>query len=200
MFDRTDSEIGCGRSVTEDGQGGCILRLAGSLFLSPNLGDSIAIDGVCLTVVEHTSASLTFQAGPETFHRTTLGRLAKGDRVNLEPALRVGDPLGGHFVSGHVDCVGTIAEVIENGEWRTYRFDLSAEFDDLLVMKGSIAVDGISLTLAEVTSGRFGVMVIPHTLANTTLGTKSVGAPVNLEFDLIAKHVRKLFKTLTVTI
>ncbi len=197
MFTGLIQAVGAVAVVAEDGSSRSLCIAAP---FAPDIGASIAVDGACLTVAERSGDSFTLQVGPETLAKTTLGRLKDGHLVNLEPALRVGDPLGGHFVSGHVDCVGSIAEVIENGEWRTYRFDLPAEFDDLLVMKGSIAVDGISLTLAEVTSGRFGVMVIPHTLANTTLGNKSVGEPVNLEFDLIAKHVRKLFKTLTVTI
>jgi riboflavin synthase len=186
--------------VSDDGHGGRTLRIESPLEPTPELGASVAVDGACLTVVENSIGSLTFQAGPETLHRTTLGKRTAGDPVNLEPALRVGDPLGGHFVTGHVDCTGTIAEVVESGEWRGYRFDVPPGYDDLLVLKGSVAVDGISLTVAEVAERRFGVMLVPHTLAHTTLGAKTPGDAVNLEFDLLAKHVRKLFQTLTVTI
>jgi riboflavin synthase len=200
MFTGLVRAVGTVASATMDGHGGRTVRVESPLHPRPAVGASVAVDGACLTVVEPAAGSLTFQIGPETLHRTTLGRLAPGHRVNLEPALCVGDPLGGHFVTGHVDCAGPIAEVVESGDWRGYRFDVPAGYDDLLVLKGSVAVDGISLTVAEVAEKRFGVMLVPHTLAHTTLGDKKVGDAVNLEFDLLAKHVRKLFKTLTVTI
>ncbi|HEY2784862.1 MAG TPA: riboflavin synthase [Fimbriiglobus sp.] len=200
MFTGLVRGIGTVSAAIDDGCGGRILRVNAPNVSPQAVGASVAVDGVCLTVSESSAESLTFQAGPETIDRTTLGKLAAGNRVNLEHALRVGDPLGGHFVTGHVDCVGSIAEIVESGEWQTYYFNVPKGFDELLVMKGSVAVDGISLTLAEVTPDRFGVMLIPHTLANTALGTKGVGDAVNLEFDIIAKHVRKLVKNLTVTI
>jgi len=200
MFTGLIRAVGTVVTAADDGHGGETLRLTATLSPAPAVGASVAVDGACLTVVEQAAGSLTFQVGPETLHRTTLGRLAPGHRVNLEPAIRVGDPLGGHFVTGHVDCTGTIAEVVESGDWRGYRFDVPAGYDDLLVLKGSVAVDGMSLTVAEVAEKRFGVMLVPHTLAHTTIGDKKVGDSVNLEFDLLAKHVRKLFQTLTVTI
>jgi riboflavin synthase len=159
------------------------------------LGESIAVNGVCLSVVERSGGGFVFQVGPETLARTDLGALVPGDRVNLERALRVGDALGGHFVTGHVDCVGRISERIPNGGWQTIWFEFPTGFDELLVEKGSVAVDGVSLTVVDVRPGRLSVMLIPHTLANTTLGYKPVGAAVNLEFDLLAKHVRKLIQT-----
>lgn len=164
------------------------------------IGESVAVNGVCLTVVEKSAETFVFQVGPETVTRTTFGTLAVGDRVNLERPLRVGDPLGGHFVTGHVDGIGRIAKRESAGEWETVWFDLPKELDDLLVVKGSIAIDGVSLTLVDVQPGRVSVMLIPHTLANTTLGHKAVGATVNLECDLIAKHVYKLFKSLSITL
>lgn len=184
-----------------DTDGGRELAIAGANFV-PQLGESIAVNGVCLTVVDSagvpgTSApegNLRFQVGPETLVRTNLGDLQPGDRVNLERALRVGDPIGGHFVSGHVDAVGRIAQRIHGGDWQTIWFEYPPEFDELMVSKGSIAIDGISLTLVDVEPGRFSVMLIPHTLAVTTLGFKPVGGTVNLEFDLLAKHVRKLVR------
>jgi len=200
MFTGLVRSVGTVTAVADDGHGGKTLRLSAALTPAPAVGASVAVDGACLTVVETTGGTLAFQVGPETLHRTTLGRLAPGGRVNLEPALRVGDPLGGHFVTGHIDCTGAIAEVVESGDWRGYRFDVPAGYDDLLVLKGSVAVDGISLTVAEVAEKRLGVMLVPHTLGHTTIGDKKVGDAVNLEFDLLAKHVRKLFKTLTVTI
>lgn len=185
--------------VRDDGHGGRILRVADpAIAPSLVLGESVAVNGACLTVVANDATGFEFQAGPETLNRTTLGRTAVGDRVNLERALRVGDRLGGHFVTGHIDCVGTIAQKIPNGDWHTVWFQLPSEFDCLLVNKGSIAVDGISLTLVDVEPGRVSVMLIPHTFSATTLGFKAVGGEVNLEFDLIAKHVQKLFATLTI--
>jgi riboflavin synthase len=198
MFTGLIQSVGTVAAAADDGQGGKTLRITSPL--APAVGASVCVDGACLTVTECTGGGMTFQVGPETLAKTTLGKLAAGHRVNLEPSLCVGDPLGGHIVTGHVDCVGTIAEIVESGNWRTYRFACPAGFDDLFVMKGSVAVDGISLTVAESGAGTFGCMLIPHTLAHTTLGAKKAGDAVNLEFDLIAKHIRKLFKNLTVTI
>jgi len=201
MFTGLIQSLGRITAIADDGHGGRVLRIAEPTF-APNLvlGESIAINGVCLTVVEHNDESFRFQAGPETLQKTNLGELVIDNRVNLERALRVGDSLGGHFVSGHVDAVGTIAERTQNGEWETIAFDCPKSLDELMVTKGSIAIDGISLTLVDVARGRFTVMLIPHTLAHTTLGFKPVGATVNLEADLLAKHVQKLFKSLSITI
>jgi riboflavin synthase len=198
MFTGLVQEFGTVAGVADDGHGGRLLRVR-EPGLAPRLavGESVAVNGACLTVVERLDDSLGFQVGPETLARTNLGGLDRGDPVNLERALRVGDPLGGHFVTGHVDCVGRIADRVPGGEWQTVWFEFPAEFDELLVTKGSVAVDGVSLTVADVLPGRLGVMLIPHTLANTTLGQKAVGAEVNLEFDLLAKHVRKLFRSLS---
>jgi riboflavin synthase len=150
-------------------------------------------------VVARGGDGFDFEVGPETLAKTTLGRLRAGDRVNLERALRVGDALGGHFVTGHVDCVGTVLEQTLTGEWLTVWFGFPAEWGELLVSKGSVAVDGVSLTVVDALSDRLSVMLIPHTRQNTTLGLKPPGAPVNLEFDLLAKHVQKLFKKLSIT-
>ena len=199
MFTGLVQTLGTVRAADSDGHGGRTLRIE-EATTAPQLtvGESVAVNGACLTVVSRDGDAFVFEVGPETLTRTTLGKLVPGDRVNLERALRVGDPLGGHFVSGHVDCVGKLAQRTQSGEWQTVWFELAKEFDDLLVVKGSIAIDGVSLTLVEVKPGRVSVMLIPHTLANTTLGTRQVGDAVNLEFDLLAKHVRKLFKTLTI--
>ena len=184
--------------VEADGHGGRILRIAESGF-APNLvlGESISVNGACLTVVGFDRDSFAFHVGPETLLRTNLGELNPRDRVNLERALRLGDHLGGHFVSGHIDAVGTIARREPSGDWQTIWFDVPAEADELLVPKGSIAIDGVSLTLVDVQRCAVSVMLIPHTLAHTTLGHKPVGATVNLEYDLLAKHVQKLVRTYT---
>lgn len=157
-------------------------------------GESVAVDGVCLTVTAKEGDSFAVQVGPETLTRTTLGRLQKGDVVNLEPALRAGDPLGGHLVTGHVDTVGTIVAETQEGEWRYVEICFHSSFADYLAPQGSIAVDGVSLTIVSCTEDRFRVMLIPHTLAVTTLGRKTVGAAVNLEFDLVAKYICRLVR------
>jgi len=158
----------------------------------PNIGDSIAVNGCCLTVVEVGAGGVTFEAGPETLARTTLGELAVGSRVNLEPSLAVGDRLGGHFVTGHVDAVGKLLARSDDRAWSTMWFGMDAELAWGLAPKGSVAIDGVSLTVVDVEQDRFSVAIIPHTLAATTLGELSVGGKVNLEIDLVAKYVRQL--------
>ncbi len=158
----------------------------------PEIGESIAVNGVCLTVVSTHEGQLSFEIGPETLKRSNLGQLKAGDRVNLERSLRVGDRLGGHFVQGHVDGIGVIESRTRNGDWEDVWFRCPAVLTRLMVPKGSIAIDGVSLTLVNVEAERFSVMLIPHTQAVTTLGFKQVGEPVNLECDMLAKHVQKL--------
>jgi riboflavin synthase len=158
------------------------------------IGDSVAINGACLTVIAHDKETCSFQAGPETLQRTNLGELAPGDRVNLERALSLGDKLGGHLVQGHIDGVGRITERRQDGEWEMVWFRCPAELATQMVSKGSVAVDGVSLTLVDVTSDSFSVALIPHTLERTTLGFKKTGALVNLETDLLAKYVWKCLR------
>ncbi|MFO0847442.1 MAG: riboflavin synthase [Gemmataceae bacterium] len=199
MFTGLVQALGAVARATDDGHGGRTLWVT-EPGMAPGLvlGESVAVNGACLTVVERAADRFAFQVGPETVNRTNLGELAAGDRVNLERALRVGDAIGGHFVSGHVDAVGRIAERVPNGDWQTVWFGVPPEADELLVGKGSIAIDGVSLTLVDVRPGRVSVMLIPHTLAHTTLGLRPVGAAVNLEFDLLAKHVQKLVQKMAV--
>ena len=156
------------------------------------VGDSVAIDGVCLTVVAVESGRLAFDAVPETLARTSLGTLEQGSRVNLEPALRAGDALGGHYVQGHVDGVGAVRSAEPEGEGRRIWFDAPSEVLRYVVEKGSIAVQGTSLTVAALDEGGFAVALIPHTLAATTLGALEPGDRVNLEADVLAKYVEKL--------
>jgi riboflavin synthase len=201
MFTGLVQTLGTVRAVTDDGHGGRLLVVAEpGLARRVTAGESISVNGACLTVVTHDAETLAFQAGPETLAKTNLGGLAVGDRVNLERSLRVGDLLGGHFVTGHIDCTGTVLDRQPNGDWLTVWFGFPAEFADLLVSKGSVAVDGVSLTVVEALADRFSVMLIPHTRDHTTLGTRPVGGVVNLEFDLLAKHVRKLLQNMTITI
>jgi riboflavin synthase len=156
------------------------------------LGASIAVDGVCLTVVERGPGRFAADLGPETLARTTLGGLRAGDRVHLERPLRLGDPLGGHLVSGHVDGLGTVVARRPVGTALELDIEAPAEVAGTLVPKGSITVEGASLTVNTVAGKRFSVTLIPHTLAVTKLGDKPVGAPVNLEADLVAKHIDRL--------
>lgn len=155
------------------------------------IGDSVSINGCCLTVVAVDNESLGFDAGAETLSRTNLGRLDKGGRVNLERSLRVGDRLGGHYVTGHIDGTGSLDERIDEADWSTFWFRMPTRLGRQMASKGSIAVDGVSLTLVDVEAERFSVALIPHTLEVTTLGPLQSGDPVNLETDVLAKYVEK---------
>jgi riboflavin synthase len=157
-----------------------------------SVGDSVAIDGVCLTVTSANGSVLAFDAVRETLERTTLGSLAPGAAVNLEPALRAGDPLGGHYVQGHVDAVGRVRTVEPEGDGKRIWIDVPPDVLRYCVEKGSVAVHGISLTVAALDDTGFAVALIPHTLAETTLGVMSAGDPVNLEADVLAKYVERL--------
>ncbi|MBN1204628.1 MAG: riboflavin synthase [Myxococcaceae bacterium] len=157
------------------------------------LGESIAVDGACLTVVERGGDTFKVQAAPETLRRTTLGELRPGSRVNLERALALGERLGGHLVTGHVDAVSEVLETrTEGGSW-VMAFRLPPELAPCFIEKGSVAVDGISLTVNAVLADRFTVQLIPETQARTTLRAKGVGSRVNLEGDMIGKYVARLF-------
>ena len=154
------------------------------------LGDSIAINGCCLTVVDIAGDQLSFQAGEETLSRTNLGELAGGSKVNLEQSLRAGDPLGGHYVTGHVDCLATVDTRDDDADWCKMWFRAPAPQLAQMASKGSVAVDGVSLTLVDVDDRRFSVALIPHTLSATTLGTRRPGDRVNIETDVLAKYVQ----------
>lgn len=156
-----------------------------------SLGDSIALDGACLTVAKFIRGAFLADVSEETLTRTTLGRLAQGAKVNLERAARLSDRLGGHIVTGHVDAVGQVAMRQPAGNSTIYTFSAPPEIMAMLVEKASIAVDGISLTVASLKEDGFTVAVVPHTESSTTLGSKTLGAQVNLETDLIAKYVRR---------
>jgi riboflavin synthase len=159
-------------------------------------GESLAVNGVCLTMLPEADGSLVADLSDETIARTTLGALREGDAVNVERALALGDRLGGHLVQGHVDTTGTLIAIRSETDFAVYRWSYPAEFSDLVVSKGSIAVDGISLTIVdpavEGDVASFGVALIPETLRRTNLGAARIGSPVNLEFDMVAKYVRSL--------
>lgn len=167
---------------------------AGGVSDGVQLGDSIAVNGCCLTVVAIEGSQLSFDAGSETLSRTNLGQLDTGSPVNLERSLRVGDRLGGHYVSGHIDAVGTLDERQDDEDWSTFWFRVPDVVSKHLVGKGSIAVDGVSLTVVSVVENRFSVALIPHTLEVTTLGQLTHGDPVNLETDILAKYVERLLE------
>jgi riboflavin synthase len=156
------------------------------------LGDSIAVAGVCLTAVAIEGNTFVADVSAETLARTTLGALAVGDGVNLEKALRLADRLGGHLVSGHVDGVGSIVAVDDDGASQRWTFRVPAALARYIAVKGSICVDGTSLTVNTVGADTFGVTLIPHTLAMTTFGARRVGDAVNLEVDLVARYVERL--------
>lgn len=156
------------------------------------VGDSVAVNGCCLTVEAVQDGVLRFHAVPETLRRTSLGRLQAGAEVNVEPALRVGDPLGGHYVQGHVDGVGRVQSVEAEGEGLRVIVEAPPEILRYCVEKGSVAVEGVSLTVAEVHDDAFGIALIPHTLEETTLSLLVPGREVNLECDVLAKYVERL--------
>ena len=191
MFTGLVEALGSVRGLTFAGGGSRLTVAEPRLARELVLGESVAVNGACLTVVAGDDETFSFDVGPETLRRTNLGALKAGERVNLERSLRLADRLGGHLVQGHVDGVGHVAERLPQGEWETVWFGCAAELAAQMVSKGSVAVDGISLTLVDVERERFSVALIPHTLAVTTLGFKGRGAPVNLETDLLAKYVWK---------
>jgi len=155
------------------------------------IGDSIALNGCCLTVVAIDGDTLAFQAGEETLSRTNLGELQLGGGVNVERSLKIGDAIGGHLVAGHIDAVGTVDRRMDDADWCTMWFRFPLALAGQIASKGSIAVDGVSLTLVDVEADRFSVALIPHTLTVTTLGRRRPGDRVNLETDVLAKYVEK---------
>ena len=179
--------------TTRGGAGGVRLEIAAPRTAPlVEVGGSVSINGVCLTAESVDGDSLVFHAVPETLSRSTLGDLATGAAVNLEPALLAGDALGGHIVQGHVDGVGRVQSVEAEGEGLRVIVEAPAEILRYCVEKGSITVEGVSLTIAELHDDAFGVALIPHTLAETTLATLEPGRHVNLEVDVLAKYVERL--------
>ena len=158
------------------------------------LGESIAINGVCLTVQEVKGTVAGFDVSSETLKKTTLGKLRNTEKVNIERALKVGDRLGGHFVTGHVDGIGIIKEKKQYADQCTMFFSVEKRFTDMMIEKGSVAIDGISLTIVDVVGGVFSVALIPYTLTLTTMGFKKVGDQVNIEIDMLGKWVKKILK------
>ncbi len=192
MFTGIIETAGVVRAVIPDDGAVRLVVEAGGFLDGSRAGDSIAVNGVCVTVTRTGGALFEATLGPETLRRTTLGQLTPGARVNLERPLAIGDRLGGHLVQGHVDGVGRVLERRPEGESWWIEIAVPPALAYYVVEKGSIAVDGVSLTVASVGADRFGVSVIPHTATVTTLGGLVVGTLVNLEMDVIAKYVERL--------
>ena len=193
MFTGIVEELGEVVYLTDAGGDSAVLAVRGPVVTSDaRHGDSISVNGVCLTVIDNVDGVFTADVMGESLRRSSLGVLSAGSPVNLERAATVGTRLGGHLVQGHVDGVGSILAREPADDWEVLRFALPPELARYVVEKGSITVDGVSLTVMEVTADSFSVGLIPTTLKLTVLGAKSVGDPVNLEVDVIAKYVEKM--------
>jgi riboflavin synthase len=192
MFTGIVEELGSIAAIEDQGDAVRLVVETAVVLEDAHLGDSIAVDGCCLTITEHDGTRWTADVMAESLRRTTLGERRPGDRVNLERAVRADQRLGGHVVQGHVDGVGRVLDRRPSEHWTVVEIGYPSELARFLVEKGSITVDGISLTLVEVGESSFTVSLIPETLARTTLGFRAVGEPVNLEVDVIAKHVERL--------
>jgi riboflavin synthase len=196
MFTGLIAELGTVRALERDGAGA---KLTIESSLAPELreGDSIAVNGACLTATHIDAAGFSAQAMNETLARTALGELQPAARVNLELPLRAGERLGGHFVQGHVDGVGVLAATREEGISRVLEVRVPPELSRYLVEKGSVALDGVSLTVSALLPDGFAVSLIPETLQRTSLGTAEAGARLNIEVDILAKHIERLLEVRT---
>ena len=197
MFTGLIEEVGQVKAVTPQSGGAQVTVEARTVLQGTVLGDSIAVNGCCLTVTRMDAGTFSAHAGTETLARTTVGLWQPGKRANLERALSASSRLGGHFVQGHVDGVGKLLSSAAEGETTRLRLQIPPELGIFVVEKGSIAVDGISLTVTAVTQDTFEVAIIPHTMAHTTLGTLRPGEAVNLETDVLAKYVHRMLSSLT---
>ena len=195
VFTGIVEECGTVLDILKNGVSGSVQIQASTVLEGTKTGDSIAVNGVCLTVTKLTKSSFTADVMAETFRRTNLGNLGKNSRVNLERAMAADGRFGGHIVSGHIDGTGVISRIKEEGNAVWIYISAPQSILNLIVEKGSVAVDGISLTVAAVSDKEFAVSVIPHTRENTALSGKKTGAVVNLENDIIGKYVQKLTGT-----
>jgi riboflavin synthase len=194
MFTGIVAALGTVNELFTDGDSRRFVIQGGDLFADLMIGDSIAVNGVCLTAVEVSGGTATVEVVPETLARSTIGSLAAADRVNLERPLRSDGRFDGHIVQGHVDCVAEVVAVTPEGDGRRMTIALPDDLARYVVEKGSITVDGVSLTVAGLTPSGFAVAVIPHTLEITTLGLRRPGDQVNLEFDVIGKYVERMLE------
>ena len=189
MFTGIVEEVGTILNITEGANSGSLTIAADTVLKNVELGDSIAVNGVCLTVTSFDKAKFTADAMPVTLDKTNLGELSPGDNVNLERALQLKSRLGGHLVSGHVDGLGTIKSINQDDNAILIEIEATEKVKKFIIREGSIAIDGISLTVAEMTDDGFFVSIIPHTAEETTLVSKGVGDILNLEADMIGKYL-----------
>ncbi len=190
MFTGIVKELGKVRSVTANGVINRIEIESSHIYKGLDIGDSVSVNGVCLTLVKKDGKVMSFDAMRETMRRSTLKNIKAKDAVNMEGALKPENSVGGHFVLGHIDCVGRITDFKKSGEI-AMTVSFPEEFDRLIVDKGSVALDGVSLTIGHAGNGSLGVYIIPHTLENTTLGGKKIGDEINIEFDIVGKYVAR---------
>jgi len=195
MFTGLVETLGTVAAVVAEPPGVRLIVEGGGMAHDARLGDSVCVSGCCLSIVRIDGGQLEFQLGPETLARTTLGRLATAGHVNLERSLRLADRLGGHLVTGHVDGVGRLESRRDEGDWTTCHFSAPASLIAQMASKGSVAIDGVSLTVVDVDDATFSVALIPHTLAATTLDSLTEGDSVNLETDLVFKYVARWLTT-----
>jgi len=192
MFTGLITDLGRVRSVKPAGGGARLVIETAYDMDAVAIGASIACSGACMTVVEKGTGWFAVDVSGESLARTAIGRWKAGDRINLEQSLKLGDELGGHLVTGHVDAVTTVLERRADGDSIRFTFEIPADYEGFIASKGSVALNGVSLTVNEVEPGRFGVNIIPHTAEKTTFGTLTAGDAVNLEVDLIARYVARL--------
>jgi len=192
VFTGLIEDIGKVTAFTRRGEAGLLSVESAILMAEIKVGDSVAVNGACLTVTAKSGVMLTFDVSPESIDRTNIGRLRSGSRVNLERALRLGDRLGGHIVSGHIDCYGRLTRIESRSGNHQLYFSLPTGQGRYLVEKGSVTIDGVSLTVNRVSDGGFSVNIIPHTFTSTTLEQIRVGDEVNIETDIIGKYLERL--------
>jgi len=192
MFTGIVEETGTIKNISLDGRSGSIRVIAERVMEKTELGDSIAVNGVCLTVTSKTDKGFTADVMAETLRRSNLGQLKPGDKVNLERAMAADGRFGGHIVSGHIDGTGTVAKLEKEGNATWVYIKASEEILKFIVEKGSICLDGISLTVAKLGEGDFAVSIIPHTAGHTTLLDKKIGDVINIENDIVGKYVHRL--------
>lgn len=196
MFTGLIEEIGSLKSIAAAKESLKITINSHEILKDIKLGDSIAVNGVCLTVISFTSNEFVAEVMPETFQKTNLKDLKAGQEINLERALKVGDRLGGHMVSGHVDDQGKIIDIKTSGIAKVYSIEVTEEISQFLIPKASVAVDGTSLTIVDVGKNYFTISLIPHTMDVTIIGNKKIGDYVNIEVDMMGKYVMKFIKNL----
>ena len=192
MFTGIIEHLALVKNLSLKARGGELFLDFSDFYNDLSLGESIAINGTCLTIKEISGKVISFDVSGETLKKTTLGKLHYGEKVNIERALRVGDRLGGHFVTGHVDGIGTIHGKKQSADQCTMSFSAEKKITGMMIEKGSIAVDGISLTVVDLADGVFSVALIPYTLVSTTLGFRKIGDSVNIEIDMMGKWIKKL--------